>query len=55
MCRDLEPELRLSFVNGLTVVSELRHLHAPTSYSVAASTAWLLFILIWMVHVVRRY
>jgi hypothetical protein len=56
MCRDieLEPELRLSFVNGLTVVSELRHLHAPTPYSIAAATAWLLFILVWMVRVVRR-
>ena len=55
LCGDVEPELRLSFVEGLTVVSELRHLHAPTAYSAAAASAWLFFILVWMVRIVRRY
>jgi hypothetical protein len=50
----LEPDLKLSFVNGLDVVRNLHDQHAPTGFSIAAATAWVLFILVWIVRVVRR-
>lgn len=50
----LETDLKLSFVNGLDVVRNLHDQHAPTGFSIAAATAWVLFVLVWIVRVVRR-
>ena len=43
-CRFVESDFQLSFVNQ----------HAPTAFSIAAATAWVLFILFWIGRVVRR-
>ena len=53
-CRFVELDLQLSFVNGLSVVKNLQDQHAPTAFSIAAATAWVLFILFWIGQVVRR-
>jgi hypothetical protein len=46
--------MKLSFVNGSDVVRSLEKHHAPTAFSIAAATAWPLFIVAWMVRIIRR-
>jgi hypothetical protein len=48
------PALRLSFVNGLDVVTKLRGEVAPTLISLPAATIWTGVILFWIWRVVRR-
>jgi len=50
----LEPDLRLSFVNGFNLVRNLAQQHAPTSYSLLAAAAWLIFVVAMAVLIVRR-
>jgi hypothetical protein len=50
----IEPDVKLAFVNGLSVVRSLQDQHAPTFFSIAAATLWGLVILAWMVRVARR-
>jgi hypothetical protein len=53
-CRFVESDLQLKFVNGPSVVKNLQDQHAPTAFSIAAATAWVLFILFWIGRVVGR-
>ncbi len=50
----LQDDLRLSFVNGLDVVNQLRREKAPTTVFLIIGTAFTLLMLAWMWKVIRR-
>ena len=50
----IQNDLRLSFVNGLDVVNQLRREKAPTAVFLIIGTAFTLLMLAWMWKVVRR-
>jgi hypothetical protein len=52
-CQAVESDLQLSFVNGLSVANIFKT-STPQRHFLAAATAWLLFILVWIGRVVLR-
>ena len=50
----LQDDLRLTFVNGLDVVNQLRREKAPTTVFLIIGTAFTLLMLAWMWKVIRR-
>lgn len=50
----LEREIQLSLVSGFDVVMDLQQRYFPTASAVAAAVVWVVFVVWWMVRVVRR-